>query len=101
MDNHLAVLAASKIKPLNETKITDEDDRPSPKAFKFGHVDQKMLISRLYSTPFEKAAPKNEQEYVLDMNHGVMGLNKPRFRKLNPLTKAAEPVVCILVIHKG
>ena len=75
--------------------IVDEDDdeqarsAQAPRAFKFGQVDQKLLVSRLYSTPFNKAS--SHQKYVLDM--GTTTLNKPHIRKLEKPPQQPEPVV--------
>jgi hypothetical protein len=61
----LAAEAATTQKPnqfLSEMSDTNDEIKSKksavppllPKAFKFGQVDQKMLMSRLYSTPFKK-----------------------------------------------
>ena len=77
-----------------EPMLVDEDDNgrdgsQRPRAFKFGQVDQKLLVSRLYSTPFNKAS--SHQKYVLDM--GTTTLNKPHIRKLEKPPQPPEPVV--------
>ena len=56
---------------------------------KFGQVDQSALMSRLYSTPFNKAS--TNQRYVLDM--GMTNIQKPRIKKIESAPIAAEPVV--------
>jgi hypothetical protein len=68
-----------------------------PKAFKFGQVDQNMLLSRLYSTPL-KPIHSHRQQYSIDMSRTA--LNKPRLKKLEPTAPVAEPVVSILLIKK-
>ena len=60
-----------------------------PKAFKFGQVDHKMLMSRLYSTPFQKTT--TNQQYALDM--GSTSVHKPRIKKLSGPPPMAEPIV--------
>ena len=64
-----------------------------PKAFKFGQVDQKMLMSRLYSTPFKKE--NSPQQYALEM--GGTSVHKPRIKKIEQLPPQAEPIVISLV----
>ena len=66
-----------------------EDELRRPKAFKFGQVDQNMLLSRLYSTPFNKAS--SNQKFMLDM--GTTSIQKPRIKKIESPTVMAEPVV--------
>ena len=75
----------------------DEEDLSSqrPRAFKFGQVDQKLLVSRLYSTPFNKAS--SHQKYVLDM--GTTTLNKPHIRKLEQPPAPLEPVVRTFILR--
>lgn len=64
-----------------------EQVRPR-KSFKFGQVDQSALMSRLVSTPFNKAT--TNQRYVLDM--GATSIHKPRIKKLEAPAASAEPV---------
>ena len=72
-----------------DSNKSQEDDLRKAKAFKFGQVDQKLLMSRLYSTPFNK--PTSNQQFVLDM--ASTSIHKPRIKRLeNPLPQA-EPVV--------
>ncbi|RMZ97437.1 dynein heavy chain axonemal, partial [Brachionus plicatilis] len=72
----------TKLDPLNL-----ENDR-KPKAFKFGQVDQNLLMSRLYSTPFKK--PNSNQQYVLDMS--MTSVQKPHIKKLEQAPPAPEPI---------
>ena len=72
-----------------DSNRSQEEDLRRSKAFKFGQVDQKMLISRLYSTPFSK--PTSNQQYVLDM--GATSIHKPRIKRLEEPPPPAEPVV--------
>jgi hypothetical protein len=65
------------------------DDLKLPKAFKFGQVDRKLLMSRLYSTPFNKAT--TNQKYVLDM--GATSVHKPHIKKLENPPPPPEPIV--------
>ena len=60
-----------------------------PKAFKFGQVDQKMLMSRLYSTPFKK--DNSPQQYALEM--GGTSVHKPRIKKIEQPPPHPEPIV--------
>ena len=55
------------------------------KAFKFGQVDHNMLMSRLYSTPFNKTT--TNQQYALEM--GTTSIHKPRIKKLE------QPVIML------
>jgi hypothetical protein len=64
-----------------------------PRAFKFGQVDQKLLMSRLYSTPFKKAT--SNQQFALEM--GATSVHKPRIKKLESPPPHAEPIVFIQV----
>ena len=68
-----------------------QNDMRRPRAFKFGQVDQKMLMSRLYSTPLNK--PSSHQQYVLDM--GATSIHKPRIRRVENPPPLAEPVVIV------
>ncbi len=68
-----------------------EDESRRPKAFKFGQVDQNMLLSRLYSTPFNKAS--SNQKFMLDM--GTTSIQKPRIKTIESPTIMAEPVVSL------
>ena len=76
------------IQPVIDETI-DLTTNVKPMAFKFGQVDQKLLLSRLYSTPFNKAS--SHQKYVLDM--GTTSLNKPHIKLLEKAPPQAEPVV--------
>lgn len=69
--------------------VQKEDEMSQRKSFKFGQVDQSMLMSRLYSTPFNKVS--TNQRYVLDM--GTTSLHKPRIKKIETESIQAEPVV--------
>ena len=73
---------------INKQDVADET-RKYPKAFKFGQVDHNMLMSRLYSTPFNKAT--SNQQYALDMS--ATSIHKPRIKKLDNPPPAPEPVV--------
>lgn len=73
----------NKLDPLNE------DNERKPKAFKFGQVDQSLLMSRLYSTPFKK--PNSNQQFVLDMS--MTSVQKPHIKKLEKPPPAPEPIV--------
>ena len=88
MSNNLALIASQTDENQNDNNIT------KAKAFKFGQVDQKKLLSRLYSTPFQKPQGTGGQEYVLDMTSSKM--NKPRLRKLEIPPTQAEPVVRVV-----
>jgi hypothetical protein len=88
MDNKLAFEANSSQNGHHDNKLQQNQ---LPTAFKFGQVDQKKLLSRLYSTPFQKVA-SNKQDYVLEMYPGQVGINKPRIRKLETPPKPVEPV---------
>jgi hypothetical protein len=92
MSNNLALLAASQ----NDENQNDNNITKA-KAFKFGQVDKKKLLSRLISTPFQKPQGTGDQEYVLDMTSSKM--NKPRLRKLELPPKQAEPVVCVIIFN--
>ena len=90
-----AVAAATAGVPVNDT-----NDK-QPKAYKFGQVDQNLLISRLYSTPLK---PENShQKYMLDM--GATNFQKPLVRKLEPSLPKPEPIVnfqnYILFFHRS
>jgi hypothetical protein len=69
--------------------ISSADDLKLPKAFKFGQVDRKLLMSRLYSTPYNKAT--TNQKYVLDM--GATSVHKPHIKKLENPPPPPEPIV--------
>ena len=89
MSDNTAYLASQN----NNSNNNDENhEKIKPRAFKFGQVDPKQLLSRLYSTPFQKPVGTGQQEYVLDMT--ASKINKPRIRKLELPPKPAEPVVC-------
>jgi hypothetical protein len=92
MSNNMAFLATQNTSNPNNN---DSNDKLKPKAFKFGQVDSKQLLSRLYSTPFQKPMATGEQEYVLDMSSSK--INKPRIRKLEAPPRAAEPVVRYII----
>lgn len=77
------------VKSTSSIAQNEEEQTPPRKSFKFGQVDQGMLMSRLYSTPFNKAS--TNQRYVLDM--GSTSMHKPRIKKLENPAAAAEPVV--------
>lgn len=66
-----------------------DDSDPPTRRSKFGQVDQTALMSRLISTPFNKAS--TNQRYVLDM--GMTSIQKPRIKKIEGATSNAEPVV--------
>lgn len=94
MNNQVAYVASNSQKNENtDTNIPEVADsiESKPKAHKFGQVDSKKLLSRLYSTPFQNPVPAGEQMYVLDMSG--KSVNKPRIRKLEALPKPVEPVV--------
>ena len=109
MDNHfasgLATEAAQKsnqfantVNDLNENEeINSKKDGSKgippllPKAFKFGQVDQKMLMSRLYSTPFKK--DNSPQQYALEM--GGTSVHKPKIKKIENPPPQAEPIVSL------
>lgn len=76
-------------KELSGVEKTDEQAQQPVRKFKFGQVDQAALMSRLVSTPFNKAT--TNQRYVLDM--GTTSLQKPRIKKLEDPSAQAEPVV--------
>jgi hypothetical protein len=67
----------------------NQDGENRRKGFKFGQVDHNMLITRLYSTPFNKTT--TNQQYVLDM--GATSIHKPRIKKLDNPPTPPEPVV--------
>lgn len=71
------------------------EDNKKPKAFKFGQVDQNLLMSRLYSTPLKQESHKN-QKYMLDMS--ATNFQKPLVRKLEPPLPKPEPVVSLFRI---
>jgi hypothetical protein len=60
-----------------------------PRAFKFGQVDQNLLMSRLYSTPLKKES--SSQKYMLDMCG--TSFQKPVLRKLDAPPPKPEPIV--------
>jgi hypothetical protein len=62
-----------------------------PKAFKFGQVDQNLLMSRLYSTPFKQPMPSTAQQFSLDMS--MTSMHKPRIKKLETPPPHPEPIV--------
>lgn len=70
----------------------DGSSRPA-KGFKFGQVDHQMLMSRLYSTPFNKTT--TNQQYALEM--GNTSIHKPRIKKLEQSAPPPEPVVCVFL----
>ena len=76
-------------KELSSVEKVDEQPQQAVRKFKFGQVDQMALMSRLVSTPFNKAS--TNQRYVLDM--GTTSLQKPRIKKLEDSAAQAEPVV--------
>ena len=76
------------VKPELST-LHKDDDQPATRRSKFGQVDQTALMSRLISTPFNKAS--TNQRYVLDM--GMTSIQKPRIKKIESPAPAAEPVV--------
>ncbi|CAF0752073.1 unnamed protein product [Brachionus calyciflorus] len=78
-----AELPNNRLEPLN----FDQNDK-RPKAFKFGQVDQNLLMSRLYSTPFNKA--HSNQQYVLDMS--MTSVQKPHIKKLEKPPAPPEPI---------
>ena len=71
------------------SNLHKDDDQPATRRSKFGQVDQTALMSRLISTPFNKAS--TNQRYVLDM--GMTSIQKPRIKKIESPAPAAEPVV--------
>lgn len=77
------------VKSTSSIAQNEDELNPPRKSFKFGQVDQSVLMSRLYSTPFNKAS--TNQRYVLDM--GSTSIHKPRIKKLESPAAAAEPVV--------
>lgn len=88
--------ASPRLEPLN---VENESAHGLPKAFKFGQVDQNMLISRLYSTPLNKQqyeAP-TKQHYMLDMS--MTSLQKPRLKKLEAPAANPEPIVRVILIN--
>ena len=110
MNNHFAsgLAAEAAQKPnqfINSLNGLDENESNSkknagvppllPKAFKFGQVDQKMLMSRLYSTPFKKE--NSPQQYALEM--GGTSVHKPKIKKIEQPPPPAEPIVRISYFH--
>ena len=106
MNNHFAsglateAMAAQKSNQfLNEMSDQSEETKSKksavppllPKAFKFGQVDQKMLMSRLYSTPFKKE--NSPQQYALEM--GGTSVHKPHIKRLDKPPPPPEPIVNI------
>ena len=91
MSNNLALLASQNGNNSNHDENQNNNNISKPKAFKFGQVDQKKLLSRLYSTPFQKPMATGNQEFVLDMS--ASRINNPRLRKLELPPKPAEPIV--------
>ena len=72
---------------------TEDENKQKPKAFKFGQVDQKLLMSRLYSTPYKKSS--SSQQYALEM--GATSVHKPHIKKLETPPPNAEPIVNHLI----
>jgi len=104
MNNHFASgLATEAQQPnqfLNDLNDADEAAKSGkksavppllPKAFKFGQVDQKMLMSRLYSTPFKKE--NSPQQYALEM--GGTSVHKPHIKRLDKPPPPPEPIVML------
>lgn len=82
----------TKLESLNLDNSARSDDSKRPKAFKFGQVDQNMLMSRLYSTPFKK--PNSQQKFMLDMS--MTSIHKPHIKKLDNPPPQPEPLVKFL-----
>lgn len=95
MNNKAGVLPNSFTLPgivkseLSNVGQNKDDADPPTRRSKFGQVDQTALMSRLISTPFNKAS--TNQRYVLDM--GMTSIQKPRIKKIESPSSNAEPVV--------
>ena len=85
--------AADSQKKFSNNELLNNDveneNKQQPKAFKFGQVDQKLLMSRLYSTPYKKSS--SSQQYALEM--GATSVHKPHLKKLETPPPNAEPIV--------
>ena len=77
---------------MDTTQTDGFANRMPNKSFKFGQVDHNMLMSRLYSTPFNKTT--TNQQYALEM--ATTSIHKPRIKKLEQPPPPPEPVVCVL-----
>jgi hypothetical protein len=85
MSNKLpAVVQGGSASLSNASELDDK----RPRAFKFGHVDQNLLMSRLYSTPLKKEATQ-AQKFALDNT----SYQKPVIRKLEAPLPKPEPIV--------
>ena len=93
--NLLPSINANKMSDSSASSINNDDNEESNKrpikAFKFGQVDHSMLMSRLYSTPFNKTT--TNQQYALEM--GATSIHKPRIKKLENPPPPPEPVVSL------
>jgi hypothetical protein len=95
MNNKVGVADYSKLTLpdiVNKDATLSSSNVPEKRSVKFGQVDQNMLMSRLYSTPFNKAT--SNQKYMLDM--GATSIQKPRIKKIETQTVMPEPIVSYL-----
>lgn len=76
---------------LDPSGETSKGEKQMQRAFKFGQVDQNLLMSRLYSTPFKLPAAAPNQQYTLDMT--MTSIHKPRIKKIEQPAPHPEPIV--------